>query len=146
MKNSIYQHYINNFDNKFGLDYADIKIGHQSIVGTFDKSPLEERIVSNFNYSPNIDAEKTYKAQWSIYDSKLHLLFVNGEINGVRLYTTDIVSEYPDDTVFYFCQWYCGDLKFNIQQNKIPSAFSHFTKTKNFLLLTIKYGLVIKIA
>jgi hypothetical protein len=132
---------INDFDEIFGLDIISFEIGDEKIVGYFSNSPIEERLVKMYNYIPEI-SNKPYRAHWLVEDSKLLLMYINGIINGVRLYTTEIVPEYPDDTVFFLYSQFSGQLKIDIKQEVIHPIFVPYLISERELLLTFENGIL----
>ena len=132
---------ITDFDEIFGLDIVFFEIGDEQIVGYFTHSPIEERLVKMHNYVPDI-SHKPYRAHWLVGDSKLLLMNVNGIINGNRLYTDDIVPEYPDDTVFFLYSMFSGSLKIDVRQENIYPVFTPYLISKSELLLTFENGIL----
>lgn len=138
----------NLFDDVFGHDLASIFIDDDnSFDGYFEKSPIEERLVANFNYTPIEDeSKKPYKAHWMISESRLQVGYVNGVINGKRLYTTDIIPEFPDDELLFLYHYFSGVLKLIIQKREISANASNFINDNcNSLLLTFKNGILLTI-
>lgn len=140
---SIYPEYTQKFDDIFGLDMVSFYYNEQSIVGYFDKSPIEDKIISIFNYAPNENGIKPYRAHWMISDSQLLLGYVNGIINGKRFYSIDVLEECGKDEILHHYHYYSGQLILNIQQSNIPSAFSPFLINQNELLLTFEKGVLV---
>ena len=133
------------FDEIFGLDIISFSIGDEQIFGYLSTSPLEQRVLTKFNYQfvyTNV-AKKSYKAHWAIFDSELLLMYVNGIINGVRLYTNDFVPEYPDDVVFFCYHWFSGQLKIDIQQTRTNPIFKPYCISENELLITFEKGILV---
>jgi len=153
MKNDKYNHYkstqsdfIGIFDDIFGYDLASFWINDDHYHGYLEKSPIEDRLVSKFNYIPiNNEAKKPYKAHWMIHESKLLLGYVNGVIDGKELYTDDIVPEYPDDEVLYHYCEYNGILKFCIQGKEISRETKNKIFSCDFLELTFKDGVLLRV-
>lgn len=134
------------FDDKFGNDIASYWKNGDCYHGYLKKSPIEDRLVSKFNYTPIDDeAKKPYKAHWMISESKLWLGYVNGVINCNVLYTDDIVPEFPDDEVLYHYCEYSGTLTFNIQGRDISSETKNEIFSCDFLELTFKNGILMKV-
>ena len=134
------------FEDTMGYDLASYFINDNHYHGYFEKSPIEYRLVAKFNYSPIEDeSQKPYKAQWMIYESKLLLGYVNGVINGTIFYTNDIVPEFPDDEILYHYLEYNGSLKFCIQGKEISSETKNEIISCNFLELTFKDGVLMKV-
>jgi len=145
-ENNINKDFTFKFDEISGFDIASFHFNEQKIVGYFDKSPIEERIISKFKYEPdNSNTVKPFRAHWMIDNSKLLLGYVNGVINGTRLFTTDIVPEFAGDEILHHYYWYSGELKLYIQQQNTDSVFDSYIIKKNELLLTFKNGILIKI-
>jgi hypothetical protein len=137
--------YTNSYDGIFGNDHACLHINDNVFNGYFEKSPIEEKLITSFNYTPIADGfHKPYKASWMVYESKLLLGYVNGLINGQRLYTTDIIPEFPDDEILFLYHYFSGVLKLTIQQKEIlPNASNFINQNCNSLLLTFKNGILL---
>ena len=103
--------FIGLFDDIFGYDLPSFWINEDHYHGFLEKSPIEDRLVSSFNYKPIDDeSKKPYQAYWMISEFELLLGYVNGVINEKTLYTDDIVPEFPNDEVlFHYCE-YSGQL------------------------------------
>lgn len=122
----------------FGLEFDNI--GYD---GYIDRSPVEKRLIESFKYNPDYtNEEKPYKAHWMISESKLYLGYVNGFINGKRLYTMDIFPEVGED-ILHFFHYFSGDLIF------YPETF-HIGELKELkyqgapLILKIENGILIQ--
>jgi hypothetical protein len=134
--------FINTWDDIFGFDIASIHINNNCYHGYIERSPIEDRLVTNFNYVPVVDeSKKPFMAHWMIFESKISLLYCNGIINEKRFYTTDIFPEYPDDDLLYYN--FSGILKFSIQQKETLGIADDFINFDN-LLLTFKNGILLK--
>jgi hypothetical protein len=140
--NNLNKSFINVFDEIFGLDIFSFHFNEHEVVGYLYESPIQERIISKFNYKPSYSSidKKPYRAHWMIHDSKLLLGYVNGIIEGVRFYTDDIVPEFLDEDILCHYHWFTGHLKLNIQQKNISTAFDSFLINETKLLLTFEKG------
>ena len=138
--------FLSDYDEICGSDIVFFELGEEKIVGYFDNSPIEQRLITKFNYKPDNTnvTQKPYRAIWIIQDSKLTLMYVNGIINGVLLYTLDIIPEYPDDTVFFHYHLYSGQLSISIQQTNIPPIFASYLINGSELLLTFEKGILLQ--
>lgn len=134
------------FEDTIGYDHASFWINDDHYYGYIEKSPIEDRLVSRFNYTPiNDKSKKTYRAHWMISEDKLWLGYVNGVIDGKVLYTDDIVPEYPGDEVLYHYCEYSGILKFSIQGRDISKETKNKIFYCDFLELTFKNGASMKV-
>lgn len=107
-----------------GLDLVSFYIGDEDVVGYFETSPVEQRIIKVLDYKPVADnTQKPYRAHWMISDSKLYLGYVNGIVNGKRFYTTDVVSDFPDDDILHFFSEFSGKVKLIVQQRELSKCF-----------------------
>lgn len=122
----------------FTLDYEEI-----SYFGFIDKSPIEKRLIDNFNYK-NIynNYSKPYRAHWMLTEMKLRLGYCNGIINGKRLYTTDIFPEFAGDDILHFFHFFSGDLLFHPITLDTTEVEKIEYKGKN-ILLHIENGILI---
>lgn len=138
--------FILSFNDMFGYDIAALHIDDVCFHGYFEKSPIENRLIANFNYVPLEDnSKKPYRAHWMIYESKLLLGYVNGEINGLRFNTVDVVPEFQDDDLLFTYYEYSGNLKFSIQQNEVSAKTNKFMKRNfNTLILSFENGILLK--
>ena len=126
------------------MDIAHFSLSGKETVGYLLNSPLEQIVLSKFDYCPKAtpDTTKPYRAHWSIHDYKLFLMYANGTINGNKLFTDDFVSNYPDDTVFYHCVWFSGQLRFHNMTRELPEIFETCLIKENELLLVFKNGIL----
>jgi hypothetical protein len=135
--------FTNTFDDIYGPDILSLKINNIDFYGYLDKSPIEEKLLSNFNYILVVDeSKKPFRAHWMIYESKLFLLYCNGIINDKHLYTTDIFPDYPDTDLLLYN--FTGILKFSIQQKEISGITDNFKKCDD-LLITFENGILLKL-
>jgi hypothetical protein len=141
-ENSTNPEYIQKFHDIHGLDMVAFYLNDESVVGYLDKSPIEEKIISKFNYVPNNNAIKPYRAHWMVYDSELLLGYVNGIIDGKRFYSRDVLEECGKDEILHHYHYYSGQLKLNIQQQKIHPVFEPYLINKNELLIKVHDGIV----
>lgn len=103
---SNHSEFIETHDDIFGNDIISIILPQFTYHGYLTKSPLEERLMSELNYLPVADeTKKPFKANWMVSDSELLLLYVNGLFNEKRLYTYDLVPDYPDTDLFHFTDY-----------------------------------------
>jgi len=139
-----YSDFIRTFDDIFGYDIAGLFINGDGYHGYFDKSPIEARLVKNFNYiHSDENSRKPYRAHWLISDSKLLLCYVNGIINGLRFYSTEIVPEYPDDDLFHF-QEFSGLLKLSIKDRDKKVSTDGTIDDFDTVMLFVDKGIIIK--
>jgi hypothetical protein len=135
--------FINTWDDVFGFDIASIYINNNCYHGYIERSPIEDRLVTNFNYVPVADeSKKPYRAHWMISESKLLLGYVNGYFNSKHFHTTIIVPEFPDDNILYLYN-FSGTLKFSIKKSEISDVTDSFILC-NCLLLSFKNGILSK--
>jgi len=103
-----------------GYDLASIDEDDVAVYGYFLQSPLEERMISMFNYVPVDDnSAKPYQASWMISEKKLILLHVNATINGQELTSYEIVPEYTgdyEDEPFLFSTSFGNRITFIIEE------------------------------
>lgn len=142
-KNSINKEYLQKFDDIFGLDMVSFNIDDQSIVGYFDKSPLESGIIIRFDYIPTKNTEKPYRAHWMIHSSELLLGYVNGVFHGTRYYTHGIVPDLDKNELLNHYK-FTGQLKLIIQQQKIHPIFEPYLINKSEMLLEFRNGILKK--
>lgn len=133
------------WDDIFGYDIASLHINDEVYHGYFDKSPIEARLIKKFNYL-TVDEEfnKPYRAHWLIYESKLELGYVNGIINGVRLYTTEIVPEYPSEYILFHYQEFSGLLEFSIQKRDKQVLTNGKIDAFDIIMLSFENGMLTK--
>jgi hypothetical protein len=133
------------FDDIFGYDIASLHINDEVYHGYFDKSPIEGRLIKKFNYLP-VDEEfnKPYRAHWLIFESKLELCYVNGIINGVKLYTTEIVPEYPSEYILFHYQEFSGLLEFSIQKSDKHVLKNGEIDALDTIMLSFENGMLTK--
>jgi hypothetical protein len=105
--------FIKTFDEIKGPDIFSIDFGNISYFGFVDSSPVEPRLIENFGYlNLHDNYTKPYRAHWTIYNSKLMLLYCNGIINNRRLYTNDMFPEFRNLESLAFFSMYTGKLLF----------------------------------
>ncbi len=136
--------FIRTFDDFFGYDIAGLLINDEGYYGYFDISPIEARLIKNFNYLPdNEEFNKPFRAHWLISDSKLLLCYVNGVINGLKLNSTEIVPEYPNEDLFHF-QEFSGMLKFSVKNRDKQVATNGIIGDFEIVMLSIEKGIITK--
>jgi hypothetical protein len=137
--------FIRTWDDIFGYDIASLHINDEVYSGYFDKSPIEARLIKKFNYFP-VDEEfnKPYRAHWLIFESKLELGYVNGIINGVKFYTTEIVPEFPNEGILFHYEEFSGLLKFSIQKRDNKVLTSGEIDDFDVIKLSFENGMLIK--
>ncbi len=153
MKKKIMKHYkpkykdfIKTFDDIFGYDIASVHINDVGYFGYFEKSPIEDRLVSKFNYLPTDDeANKTYRATWMVSDFTLMLGYVNGVINGQRLFSLDIVSDLPDDELLHNYYEFSGEVNFVILSIETSNPNMNSIDNIDILELTFENGILINV-
>ncbi len=134
---------IKNFDKKTGPDTLSLQYDTISYFGIINKSPVEQRLIGSFNYRTiYTNFSKPYKAHWIISESKLFLGFVNGVINGKRLFTTDIFPEFAGQTLLHFFYFFSGQLEF-YSRDLTTSQVENLNWNRESLLLNIKKGILI---
>ena len=140
-----YSDFIRTWDDIFGYDIASLHINDDVYHGYFNKSPIEARLIKNLNYCP-VDQEfnKPYRAHWLIFESKLELGYVNGIINGVRLYTTEIVPEYPSEYILFHYQEFSGLLEFSIQKRDKQVLTNGEIDAFDIIMLSFENGMLTK--
>jgi hypothetical protein len=132
--------------NLNGYDLARFEIGAQTLNGYFETSPIEDILISKFNFLPvEENSTKPYKCEFIVKNSELLLFLANGTINGNTFYTRNIINCVNDNEFLHLCDFYSGELKFVIGQTKIPLAFKSLTQNKDHLIFTIDKGVIIKI-
>lgn len=137
--------YLKTFDEISGLDLVSFYIGDYEVAGYFETSPIEQRIIKLLDYKPVANnTQKPYRAHWMISDSKLYLGYVNGIVNGKRFYTTDVVSDFPDDDVLHFYSEFSGKVKLIVQQREVAKCFKpNMDVCGNKIILDFKDGMLI---
>ncbi|WP_303924863.1 hypothetical protein [Draconibacterium sediminis] len=127
-----------------GYDSVSIYYQMTEVVGHILESPIEERLIKQFNYMQEVDNSlKPYQAWWIIEDKKFKLHLVNAYINETHYYTNDIVPEYDDNNVDSFFHYkYNGRLQFVVDQIREPGYFSHNLKPGDKIYISIEDGIV----
>lgn len=133
------------FDGCVGYDFASIHVNeHLGLNGIFLHSPLEERLIETFNYRPIANNSlKLYQAAWRIVDNKLELIYANGWLNGVNIYTSDIVPEYSEEEIFHHYRNFSGSILFVAQKIINLHSTEIGFRQGDILKLTIKKGMLI---
>jgi len=141
-----YKDFIKTFDDIFGYDIASIHINDVEYFGYFEKSPIEDRLVSKFNYIPILDeSKKTYRAHWLVSDLTLMLGYVNGLINGQRLFTLDIIPDFSDNELLHDFYEFSGFINFFILGIETSDSNMNSIDNIDILELIFKNGMLIKV-
>jgi len=70
-------------------------------------------------------------------------MFVNGIINGERLFTRDFIPEHPSEGLFYTFK-YTGKLYLRVQQGLIPPKFKNIINNDYNLILEFIDGVLVE--
>ena len=135
-----YTEYIRTHDDIFGLDTVTINIGDFSLSGYFKHSPLENRMIIQFQLNPD---EKPYRGCWMTSENDLYILYINGIFKNRRLNTLDILPEHPNDVPLYHYKLYSGDLIVINQQYIVNPYFEKYKITENEYQFKFKEGILI---
>lgn len=139
-----YSDFINTFDDIYGYDIATLYVDDVKLFGYLNISPIQERIISKFNYKPaDAEIKKPFKAHWMIYESELLLGFVNGVLNGKRLFTSDIVPEFPDTEILFHYIEFSGVIDFVIKEIETSSITDFENYNCDVLRLTFSKGILL---
>ena len=140
-----YSDFIYTNETIFGYDVATLYLNDIVYSGNFDKSPIQDRIFSKFNYVFADESKKGYKAHWMILDSELLLGHVNAQIKNQRLYFYDIFPDFSDEEILHHFDEFSGSVGFIIQEIEAPESSFDSINNFDFLELTFQNGILIKV-
>lgn len=91
-----------NCDSITGFDACGLFSEFFIYHGFFLQSPLDAYMLKKFGVQPTTDPlKKPFMARWMISNRKLKMGYVNGIINGKKMYTNDIYPNLPDDELLH---------------------------------------------
>lgn len=124
-----------------GPDFVSFLYKEEVYSGYFKESPLRERMLHSFGlYDFSIDPLNTFRARWSLSEGHLQLMYVNARINGIKLYTNDLVTGYPDDTVFYSYLQFSGALTMLVDLDQTWLPFFSGNEEGPFIDIKVRKG------
>ncbi len=133
--------------NEFiGYDTATLENQFTIVKGHFLESPIEERLIRWFNYTPVADnSSKPYRAFWEIKEKKLFLFLANAQIDDKQLFIRDIfpeIVEFPDEEYLYHYTSFNGSLTFVVDKITEPGYFSYQMNIGDIIILTFRGGVL----